>query len=283
MDKYVGNEFGIFVAVLAVVFLATVIVYQKVLKMPTLDRDSSSENRRKELQASTAKQKQDFGPSVGPGDVWEERRRKGIVNSTSTTKQSEHDKPFGSSYYYAHNNPGAKGGYSDGLCIEDYTMNGPRLLSRGGQSVGDRSTISSNKNGSPSMQTQPSDASNRQKPCSERRTRQITRYLWDDEGDEDGVAVIRVDNLPGPTSATFIDWRDANVTEVTAKLIGGGGLLVSGTDNAEKVEYRLYVKQLYGPAVAVKAVVKAKRLLVRIYKKKDKSNLKAWPHPQKRM
>mmetsp|Transcript_6383 Transcript_6383/g.9288 ORF Transcript_6383/g.9288 Transcript_6383/m.9288 type:complete len:445 (-) Transcript_6383:62-1396(-) len=50
---------------------------------------------------------------------------------------------FGSSYYYAHNSSGTGGGYKDGLKMEDYTMNQPRLLSKGGVVV-DNATTSKN-------------------------------------------------------------------------------------------------------------------------------------------
>ncbi len=64
-------------------------------------------------------------------NVWDAPR-----NQTSQQKTTHsNDKPFGSSYYYAHNNPNAKGGYKDGLKMEDYTMNGPRLLAKGGTPV----------------------------------------------------------------------------------------------------------------------------------------------------
>jgi hypothetical protein len=64
-------------------------------------------------------------------DIWEERRRNGTLSSNSG-KTNPGNKPFGSSYYYAHNNPNATGGYKDGLRMEDFTMNQPRLLSKGG-------------------------------------------------------------------------------------------------------------------------------------------------------
>jgi len=52
-------------------------------------------------------------------------------------KKEFFDRPFGSSYYYAHNNLKATGGYKDGLRTEDYVMNQPRLLSKNGVMISD--------------------------------------------------------------------------------------------------------------------------------------------------
>ena len=220
-------------------------------------------------------------PEIDPAmDVWEERRKKGISNSTNNSKETEQtNKPFGSSYYYAHNNSSAKGGYTDGLKIEDYTMNGPRLLSKGGQPVKDANSQANENLATSSMRETTTSA---HKKGAHIKTRQITRYLWDDEGDDSGVAVIRIDQLPTTNPTELIDWADANVTEATANIVGDSGLLVSIKTNDSDVQYRLYIKQLYGPATAVKAVTKTKRLLIRIHKKKEKANLKPWPHPQKK-
>jgi hypothetical protein len=226
-----------------------------------------------------------LSPTGGPGDVWEDRRRKGIVASvvsSSSSKLAEMEKPFGSSYYYAHNNSNAKGGYTDGLSIEDYTMNGPRLLSRGGRPLAQAPLRVEAMPPSTCPETDlGTDVP--KKPSIERRTQHISRYLWDDPGDGAGIAIIRIDELPGKGSSETVPWKDANVSDWTAKLIGDGGLLLSGINQSEMIEYRLHIKQLYGSASNVEVVVKAKRLLVRIYKKKDKTNMKAWPHPQKKL
>jgi hypothetical protein len=42
------------------------------------------------------------------------------------------DKPFGLSYFYAHNNLNATGGYRDRLQMEDHSMNQPRPVRKAG-------------------------------------------------------------------------------------------------------------------------------------------------------
>jgi hypothetical protein len=236
-------------------------------------------------------------------DVWEERRRKGIAPAkTSTSKTSGNvttgDKPFGSSYYYAHNNSNAKGGYSDGLRMEDFTMNGPRLLSKGGKPVvvgGDENT-SGNDNTEPHESTESdsradgenkSDASNTNRNTIKRRILAISKYLWDDPGDKKGLATIRIDSLPDSrrSSESTIEWKDADVVEATAELIGETELIVIVKTKQEQ-EYRLHIKELYGKATSVQAIVKPKRLLVKLQKKKgfmQLSNVAAWPHPQQKV
>jgi hypothetical protein len=251
-------------------------------------------------------------------DVWEERRRTGIVppsTSTSKTTSIKHgDKPFGSSYYYAHNNSNAKGGYSDGLRMEDYTMNGPRLLSKGGNPVvldddgnnDNTGNDNDNNNNKQVVERQGSAVSDSRKYGEnnsavssniKRKTLAISKYLWDDPGDKKGVATIRIDALPGRRTSETIEWKDANVVEATAELIDETELLVvvktkqpEQADHGEQQqeqEYRLHIKQLYGNATSVQAIVKPKRLLIRLQKKKgfmqQLSNIPAWPHPQQKV
>jgi hypothetical protein len=238
-------------------------------------------------------------------DVWEERRRKGIAPAkTSTSKTSGNvmtgDKPFGSSYYYAHNNSNAKGGYSDGLRMEDFTMNGPRLLSKGGKPVVDCDENDANDNnnsGNGNVERRDTVASDSRADGEnmadvannniKRRTLAISKYLWDDPGDKKGRATIRIDSLPDSrrSSEATIEWKDADVVGATAELIGETELLVI-VKTKEEQEYRLHIKELYGKATSVQAIVKPKRLLVRLQKKKgfmQLSNVAAWPHPQQKV
>jgi hypothetical protein len=249
-------------------------------------------------------------------DVWEERRRAGIAPAKTSTSKTvgavkNGDKPFGSSYYYAHNNSNAKGGYSDGLRMEDFTMNGPRLLSKGGKPVvggEDENENNDNNSGSTNnskkvVERQDSTASDSQTDGEnysavnsniKRKTLAISKYLWDDPGDKKGVATLRIETLPGRRTSETMEWKDANVVEATAELIGETELLVvvktkpkEQDADEQPQEYRLHIKQLYGKASSVQAIVKPKRLLVRLQKKKgfmmQLSNIAAWPHPQQKV
>jgi hypothetical protein len=243
-------------------------------------------------------------------DVWEERRRKGIqIVSSSTTISSRRaedsslrGKPFGSSYYYAHNSQNSTGGYKDGLRMEDYTMNQPRLLSRSTKKMpvvvhlGDDTAAAEHeekqvkdepKKKNPAAPQQPNVPSDRGRYMAPSTTRiiPISKYLWDDPGDETGVAIIRIDSLPDHSTDTdvgprrSISWKDIEVEHVSAEL-QGQGLVVIVTTKAS-VDYRLHIAKLYG-AVDTVTVKAKKRLLVRLQKTRGvthKSNLKAWPHP----
>jgi hypothetical protein len=85
----------------------------------------------------------------------------------------------------------------------------------------------------------------------------------------------------------LIDFEDVKVEDVSAKLVGEGLLVKLKTDRGN---YNLSIKRLYGAAAEVRTLVKSKRLLVRIYKKKnasldslDISNLEAWPQPHRKI
>lgn len=230
----------------------------------------------------------DSTPPSESADAWEVRRRRGIpAASLHVKKDAESEKPFGSSYYYAHNSSKTTGGYKDGLRMEDFTMNGPRLLSRGGKAVDD-SVLSSSISSNHDTLTPSSNVSLNRKASSDlKRTLPITRYLWDDPGDSKGMATIRIDELPGKTSAETVAWKDINasITHISAALIlDDEGMLVK-IETSGDVDYQLRIPKLYGSVTQVEAISKSKRLLVRLKKKSglfDKSNLKAWPHPQKK-
>jgi hypothetical protein len=121
-----------------------------------------------------------------------------------------------------------------------------------------------------------------------KRSIPISRYLWDDPGDaKKGIATLRIEELPGKRSTDpMIPWKDVAITKINAELVNSDeGLLVTietGTD----VDYELRIPKLYGKLEDVEALAKPKRLLLRLKKKAgllNKSNLQAWPHPQKKI
>lgn len=214
-------------------------------------------------------------------NVWDVSKN----SKTSHTKQDHGDKPFGSSYYYAHNNPNTTGGYKDGLKMEDYVMNGPRLLSKGGKTVESESNLT----GENVDETEPTESPIVEEPKAlppVRPIRTITKYLWDDPGNTNGIATIRIDTLPDKHGKP-VDWKDIEIKYVSAELAGEGMLLKV---ESEECNYQLKIAKLYGDASEVKAVAKAKRLLVKITKKKNavlakrkESNLDAWPQPYRKI
>jgi hypothetical protein len=221
-------------------------------------------------------------------DAWEERRRRGIPAASSHVKtDAENEKPFGSSYYYAHNNSKAKGGYKDGLKMEDFKMNQPRLLSRGGKAVEEEVVVVSSIESNVAHQSTNTPLDRRSSSAGLKRTLPITRYLWDDPGDATGVATIRIDELP-EKQGTIVAWKDvsASITNIAVELIQNDKGLQVKVETSAEADYILRIPMLYGQVIEVEAITKAKRLLVRLKKKKglfDKSNLKAWPHPQKKI
>ena len=235
-------------------------------------------------------------------NVWAERRRRGIVASTTNSihnhnhnKKSSNsdDKPFSSSYYYAHNQSKAKGGYTDGLSLEDFTMNGPRLLSRGGQPVVVPPNSTEPQPPQPqqgvreqepraqeeeSAETTTSTQQQQQQQVYEIRT--IGRYQWDDPGDSSGIANLRIDTLPmgsssSSSSSTTRAWKDARIESVEATLIPNNhqtdtlsspGLRVVARSTVDAVEYRLELPRLYGPVSQVACKTTKKRLVVQLHK-----------------
>ena len=220
--------------------------------------------------------------SVPEGNVWEERRRRGIpAASLHVKKDVTLNKPFGSSYYYAHNSTKTTGGYKDGLTMEDFTMNGPRLLRR--HPVDDNETTTLVESTELHSERPDLDTPPRVMP-----SRTIDRYLWDDPG-QGGVATLRIEGLQS-SSSQLQPWSEIRprVRHIAATRLPGGGLLVQidvEEDATVVVRHSLRLATLYGPVDRVETVPTKKRLLVRLYKSRtswwDASNLQAWPHPQK--
>jgi hypothetical protein len=195
-------------------------------------------------------------------NVFSVKQRPLVTGGLSSKASTE--RPFGSSYYYAHNNPSSKGVYADGLRAEDYVMNGPKLLSKGGVRVEEPSVKTVDQDESSSIISDQNDAKPKMAPAS----KQITRYLWDDDG---GVtAKIHIDSLPLSSTETM-SWQDASVSKenVQVRLTGecNDGLMVSITSQNQK-KYHLHVPKMYGSADLVKAIVKKHKLLIKITKRK---------------
>jgi hypothetical protein len=221
-------------------------------------------------------------PSPPTGElknIWEERKKNGTDGEQFTKTDSE-GRPFGSSYYFAHHKS-SSGGYKDGLKMEDYAMNGPRLLSKEGQAVDGLHQPTKGD-----FQTQTAMDPTEPKPLDERvmiasTTIPITRYLFDDPGDSKGIATIRIEGLPSKDKNQVIPWKDANVIDVKAELVNSNkGLSVQvETDHCK---YRLHIPALYRKVDAVTKVSKGKRLVVRLHKSVSSDKEKdtaAWPYP----
>ena len=230
------------------------------------------------------------GSDGGLKNIWDERRRNGTAGDTTFRKTDKSGKPFGSSYYYAHNNAQATGGYKDGLRMEDYQMETPRLLSKNGLPVtNDPSTgTSSSSQGTAEatttktipVQDKKSTSTSAASTAPTKRTLPISKYLWDDEGNAEGKATIRIDCLPSKDGKGTISWKEANVKSISADLTEKkAGLMVRvETDDAN---YQLLIPKWHGDVDAVQHVSKAKRLLIKVSKKRgwNRKNVEAWPHP----
>lgn len=278
------NEETTAVVLLFVVFILSVVAYFRIKISSGIDNKRLDE--RNHMLKDPKVQGLDSSTS---NDVWEERRKRGIFATSSAKKGSaDGDKPFGSRYYYAHNCLNAKGGYTDGLRMEDYTMNGPRLLSKGGvrQDIANESQCIED-NATETVPRESPVATGETTP-SLKTTKTISKYLWDDPGDSSGVATIRIDTLPGNTKNENLAWKDARIQTVSANLEGEGLVVVAKSDDKDNTEYILRIPRLFDKASEVRAVIKAKRLLVKIQKKRSalnflgKSNLDPWPHPHRK-
>lgn len=228
-------------------------------------------------------------------NVWDVSRNS---SQPSNTKQlAPKEKPFGSSYYYAHNDPNRTGGYKDGLKMEDYTMNGPRLLSKNGISVDNENSPEESADDKTPPEAPDQAKSEASTSTSVGVPKQpaaipITKYLWDDPGDiVKGVATIYIESLPTTSRKdTYKDWKEVGGTilDVSAK-IQNGGLLVQFSASLENkgnssspdtiTSYELRIPKLFGEIKSVKTIQKEKRLLIKLTKARHNKNLEAWPHP----
>ena len=178
-----------------------------------------------------------------------------FTNKKTSDRGKDKDKPFESSYYYAHNSSRVSGGYTDGLTIDDYEMNGPRLLSR------NNLPIANHANKRSSINTVDHKSSITSIP--------IKKFSWEDC--EDFVR-IRIDSLPVKSSVMLTKkWEEANIPRefgnIEARLINddlGAIVTVKGSDNDQ---YHLRINKLFGQATEIKTIRKIKRLIVKIVKK----------------
>jgi hypothetical protein len=192
-------------------------------------------------------------------------------DDAASTKDDK--KPFKSSYYYAHNQHRKTGGYSDGLKAEDYEMNKPKLLARSKGASDDTTTTTTT--------TTTTNSGNSTAFIDIGNSIPINRYLWDDEGKENGVAKIYIDTLPGKTTtAATTTWDQHNITkeDVMSKLVGTwkNGLMVQISSNDER--YHLLIPRMYGEVEEAKIILKPNKLIIKLIKKRNKKeNLRAWP------
>ena len=198
------------------------------------------------------------------------------------------DKPFGSSYYYAHNDPSRIGGYKDGLKMEDYVMNGPRLLSRNGKKAEEEQKIEDEFEGdakkAPSTFVKTTEIRSLAQSATTKRDGNsvpLSKYLWDDDGNKEGTAKILIETLPGKKSTdSLLSWEGQGISkeDVIASLVGinNEGLLVQVKRIEDGVEsrYHLFIPQLYNQVREVKTIVKKKKLVVKLFKKMAGN---AWP------
>lgn len=192
------------------------------------------------------------------------------MTGESTINSSKGEKPFKSSYYYAHNSSKSNGGYKDGLKAEDYVMNKPRLLKKIDE--GKEHTTASAK---ASIDMNKDSLS-------------INKYLWDDDGNDEGIAKIIIDSLPSSKDCDksgYISWKEAGLIskdDVKAKLVGlwKDGLILQIRSRANDKSYKRYhlqVPRMFGEVEEVKVILKSKKLIMKLWKKKSKDNMKPWP------
>jgi hypothetical protein len=203
--------------------------------------------------------------------IWDPALRGESVESERIYSFDSEGKPFGSSYYYAHNNLRKTGGYSDGLRMEDYQMETPRLLSK-------RSMEANIKVDEASLVV-PEKTTTNSKNSGRDVFTPIVKYLWDDPGNRKAVGTIRIDQLE---ENTF--YEGSKVEDVLVKLESNTKLsvVIFLRDGAK---YKLNIPRLYGKVKEAKKVDKGTRLLIRLYKcndsSADKDNIKQWPTPFK--
>lgn len=257
--------FPVMLLILILVSISTYIVYQRMHK-PSEEKDWTKK-------IGDSKVKADNKPTRELKNIWDERKRNGTTETETIHKTDSDGKPFGSSYYYAHNSLRKTGGYTDGLRMEDYQMGTPRLLSKGGLKL----------RACPQATTVPSTET---RVASSTRVVAsscvpITRYQWDDPGDKKAMGTIRIDQLDATLS-----WKDANVQDVNLNLHDHSSLTVTVlVENGKK--YQLHIPKLYGRVQEAKKVSKETRLLIRLYKFKNgpsgSADLNSWPTPYKKL
>lgn len=283
----------IFVLVISIVFLKT-------KKKSTTTATTTSETNAKKINKSNA--------SSSATSLQSQQELKSVFdfnksnNITGNKKNTSEQSQFrSSSYYYAHNNPKSKGGYKDGLRMEDYQMETPRLLSKSGgidsgsgYNTKENDRSENNGDDTQSMNKSSSNTTNTGSTNSKSSIRYIPiqKYLWDDS--QDSTKII-IDSLPSSLSDSkkeFISWHYLSIPKdciQVKKLIDdeqsqNNGLLIKITkrkSNEKEVEciYYLHIKQLYGKIkdndsdVGIKVIWKTKRLIIKLFKQ----SIESWP------
>jgi len=274
------------VGVSAALGLAAYLYFDKKRKLAQNDGNGRGDSSEKTATAKSG--------SARPKDIW-----KVGDNSQAGLKKPKavyEGKAFGSKYYYAHNDSNTTGGYKDGLKMEDYRMNGPRLLSVNGLSVDGDGGPNNDMNDSreegvaqAATNAENDDVAVKRITPQDPDVKNITKYLWDDPGNGKGIATIRVDVLPGVKFGEFVNFSDLEIKDVTATLPGEGLLAEIFVSDKDTPSYQLQIKKLYGDAASVKVIIKPKRLLIKVYKKKhgflskNNDNLAAWPQPHRKI
>lgn len=248
------NEYIVGIIVSTLMFIAAAWAIRLKNKRPTEGNTEKSE---------TIKKSEPTNDNKKLKNVFSVKQKPPVsANGRSSTKACS-DRPFESSYYFAHNKHSGGGGYTDGLKASDYVMNKPRLLSKGGVQV----EMTDNSAEDESVSEDVSEAMRKPKMLA---STPLTRYLWDDDG-EGNIAKIHIDSLPISSTKT-IHWEDASISNVEARLIGDNneGLYVGITFNYQDGSERrchLHVSRMYGSAEEVKVMVKKRKLLLKITKK----------------
>jgi len=279
LDDYITPQTAVIIATVLVIIASALLFFSKPKQTTSFDdlinsketwTTSANEEAKAELKPEQSEAKSSDDPTKLK-NVFDVKQPAPFVNPKGEQKSDEEKpKPFKSSYYYAHNQLKKTGGYSDGLKAEDYQMNGPKLLSKD-------VAIERTAEVATSAQAATKLGKGNSIP--------INRYLWDDDGNESGVAKIYIDTLPGKNSSSSTSsWVDVNIskTDVVSKLVGvwNNGLIVQirrKEQGQEDIRYHLYVPRMHGEVEQVTVVVKAKKLIVKLMKKKNTENLKAWP------
>ena len=256
------NEYAVGFIVSTLMFIAACVFWLR-NKRSAEDGENEIEKSEKVINSETKKSDKKLR------NVFSVKQKPPVSSNGRSTNKAGSDRPFESSYYFAHNKHSTGGGYKDGLKAEDYVMNGPKLLSKGGVRVEAETSVEDETddadNGSCASSQDVSEK--RQKPNMPAST-PITRYLWDDG--EGNIAKIHIDSLPVSSTKT-VDWEDASISTVEARLIGDNneGLFVGieyTIDDSPK-RCHLHVAKMYGSAEDVKAMVKKRKLLLKITKK----------------
>jgi len=186
------------------------------------------------------------------------------LGGSENSGRKKKDSPFSSSYYYAHNNSANIGGYSDGLRMEDYTMNHPRLLSKNGTPVDcyknknsvkkkDIVILSEKKNEKNSISFKHPSVS-------------IKNFGWEDNID---VCRIRIEKLPSSRGDDFLTWEELKIakSQIKAQLLNPKELNILMSSNITRTtqNYHLHLC-LWDEIADLKIIWKQKKVNYQIIK-----------------